>query len=310
MDTGSIPWVEKYRPDKFEDIVLDDNNKQILTNILKKKYFPNMLFYGPPGTGKTTTIMSLINKYQEENGEKNKGLMIHLNASDERGIDTIRSQISNFVNAKTLFGKGIKFVIFDEVDYMTKNAQQALRYLLQDCTENVRFCLIGNYISRIDEALQNEFVRLKFNQLPKHRIFTFLRSVSEKENLKLNEKTIKFIQELYGSDIRSMINFMQTNQDIFSDFKIINNEIWEQLNIKIKKGESIETLSAYIELLSIQYNIDKINLLKDYINYIILNKNFEQLSSKLLFSLEHVLHNSELNVNYSIVYSLLSFLEA
>jgi replication factor C subunit 3/5 len=85
--------------------------------------------------------------------------MIHLNASDERGIDIIRNQINSFVNSKSLFNNGMKFVILDEVDYMTKNAQMALRYLLQGYNSNVRFCLICNYISRIDEALQNEFVR-------------------------------------------------------------------------------------------------------------------------------------------------------
>ena len=124
-----VPWVEKYRPRKFEDIVLEKNNKIILNNILNGASFPNLLFYGPPGTGKTTTIINLIDKYQEANDQKRKGLKIHLNASDDRGIDIIRNQINQFVNTKTLFGEGTKFVILDEVDYMTKNAQQALRYL-------------------------------------------------------------------------------------------------------------------------------------------------------------------------------------
>ena len=127
-----IPWVEKYRPTQFEDIVLDKNNKTIFNNIIKNKYIPNLLLYGPPGTGKTTTIINLINKFQQENNQVNKGLMIHLNASDERGIDIIRNQINVFVNSKTMFSHGIKFIILDEVDYMTKNAQLALKYLLQD----------------------------------------------------------------------------------------------------------------------------------------------------------------------------------
>ena len=111
--------------------------------------------------------------------------MIHLNASDERGIDIIRSQINQFVNSKTLFNQGMKFVILDEVDYMTKNAQQALRYLLQNYSVSVRFCLICNYISRIDEGLQNEFLRLKFNQLPEKDIIKFLTHISSSEKLNL-----------------------------------------------------------------------------------------------------------------------------
>ena len=127
------PWVEKYRPNTFDDIVLDPLNKSILENIIKNEHFPNLLFYGPPGTGKTTSIINLIKAYQENS--QNQNLMIHLNASDERGIDIIRNQINSFVNSKSLFNNGMKFVILDEVDYMTKNAQIALRYLLQSFTE-------------------------------------------------------------------------------------------------------------------------------------------------------------------------------
>ena len=105
-----------------------------------------MLFYGPPGTGKTTTIINLVNAYQSKLNMRNRGLMIHLNASDERGIDIIRNQIYQFVKTKNLFETGYKFVVLDEVDYMTKNAQQALKYLLQTCGNNVKFFLICNYI--------------------------------------------------------------------------------------------------------------------------------------------------------------------
>ena len=99
-DISSSPWCEKYRPKNIDDIVLDHLNKQILKNIIETSYFPNLLFYGPPGTGKTTTIINLINSYQNKIGVKNKDLIIHLNASDERGIDIIRNQINFFVNSK------------------------------------------------------------------------------------------------------------------------------------------------------------------------------------------------------------------
>jgi len=126
--SNGVPLVEFYRPTNFENIVLDPLNRQILQNIIGTGYFPNLLFYGPPGTGKTTTIINLINAYQEKLNIKNKDLIIHLNASDERGIDIIRNQINSFVNSKPLFHSGMKFVILDEVDYMTKNAQQSIPY--------------------------------------------------------------------------------------------------------------------------------------------------------------------------------------
>ena len=80
----TIPWVEKYRPTTFNNIVLDPINRRIFENILEKNYFPNVLFYGPPGTGKTTTIINLINKYQQDFDGNNKENIIHLNASDEK----------------------------------------------------------------------------------------------------------------------------------------------------------------------------------------------------------------------------------
>jgi replication factor C subunit 3/5 len=255
---NSIPWVEKYRPSEFDNIVLDPLNKHILSNIINTSFFPNLLLYGPPGTGKTTTIINLVNSYQTVLNQKNKGLMIHLNASDERGIDIIRNQINQFVNSKSLFNKGMKFVILDEVDYMTKNAQQALKYLLQNYSNTVRFCLICNYISRIDEGLQNEFIKLRFNQLPENDIIQFLKTIVVRENLSISNNSIKLIQQLYKSDIRSMINYMQTNQDVFtSEYKIINNDTLENIYIKIVNNKSLSDFIEYIRKISIDYNILK-----------------------------------------------------
>ena len=283
MTSSGIPFVELYRPKNFEDIVLDPLNRQILKNIIDTSYFPNLLFYGPPGTGKTTTIINLITAYQTKLGIKNKDLIIHLNASDERGIDIIRNQINYFVNSKPLFHTGMKFVILDEVDYMTKNAQQALRYLLQNYSNNVRFCLICNYISKIDEGLQNEFIRLRFNQLPKDNIVSFLKNISDSENLNMSHKSLTSIQKLYKSDIRSMINFMQSNQDIIKyDSKdeasicIIDNDIWENIIEKIIMREKIDNICEYVHLISIKYNIDKKNIIKDFLNYIIRNKQLKK----------------------------------
>jgi DNA polymerase III delta prime subunit len=298
-------WMEKFRPKTLDDIVLDPLNKKILTNIIETGYFPNLLFYGPPGTGKTTTIINLVNSYQEKLNQKNKELMIHLNASDERGIDIIRSQINQFVNSKTIFKTGMKFVILDEVDYMTKNAQQALRYILQNFSNSVRFCLICNYISRIDEGLQNEFLRLRFNQLPEKDIIQFLNNISISENLHFNEKSLYSIQKLYKSDIRSMINFMQSNQDIKDNaICVIDDGIWDTLFDKIKNQEGLTSLKVFINNISCQYNIDKKNIIKDFFNYIIRNK--ENLNVPEYFKfVENIIHfedckNSDY-VNYSLI---------
>ena len=298
-------WMEKYRPTQFDDIVLNPLNKQILKNIIESSYFPNLLFYGPPGTGKTTTIINLINAYQEKINKKNKDLLIHLNASDERGIDIIRNQINCFVNSKPLFHKGMKFVILDEVDYMTKNAQQALKYLLQSYVSNVRFCLICNYISKIDEGLQNEFICLRFNQLPKKDIINFLRNISVSEKLNITENALSCIQTLYKSDIRSMINFMQSNQNIINineEYNIIDNEIWTKF-ITILQEKNIKKTHNFIHSISKKYNIDKKNIIKDFLNFIIRNHP-EYLNKGFLEFVENLLHSPNQNDNIYIFYSI------
>lgn len=273
MDTQ--PWVEKYRPKNFDDIVLDEINKTIFENILEKKYFPNLLLYGPPGTGKTTTIINLINKYQESENCKNKDLIIHLNASDDRGVDIVRNQIYQFVNTKTLFNNGLKFIILDEVDYMTKNAQCALRYLIQQYSSNIKFCLICNYISRIDNSLQNEFVRLKFCNLPKKKVIHFLKNITKKEKIKINNKQIESIQLTFNSDMRSMINFLQSNCDNINDntFNIICTSFWENLidsYFKTQKNE--HEIKEFINESCLNYNIRIKNFIVRFITYLIENK--------------------------------------
>jgi DNA polymerase III delta prime subunit len=304
---SSIPWTEAYRPTNFDEIVLEPLNKQVLTNIIETGYFPNLLFFGPPGTGKTTTIINLIDAYQSQHGKKNKGLMIHLNASDERGIDIIRNQINQFVNSKSLFNTGMKFVILDEVDYMTKNAQQALRYLLQNYTSGVRFCLICNYISRIDEGLQNEFIRLRYNQLPETDIIMFLSSISKAEKLSLTEKSLSLIQKLYKSDIRSMINFMQSNQNVNpEDINIIDIDVWENLYMSIQTKSELNIIVTKINNISIKYNIDKKTLIKDFLNYIIRNKHQEmgKKMPKYLNFIENIMHFEDCKNSYYINYSI------
>ena len=292
-----IPWVEKYRPKSFDEIVLSNTNKTILNNMLKINYFPNLLLYGPPGTGKTTTIINLINSYQEKNHEKNKGLMIHLNASDDRGIDIIRNNINNFVNSKNLFNKGTKFIILDEVDYMTKNAQQALKYLLEINNKNVRFCLICNYISRIDESLQNEFMRLRFNQLPKNDIINFLSIINKNENLNISSSMLEEIQKLYNSDIRSMINYIQANQYLYIHKKILNKEIWIKLINQFKKNLTLNNFNNELHSISINYQIGIKNIILILITYII--KNYS-INSLFLSNIELLLHQIDNNITYDI----------
>lgn len=271
----NIPWVEKYRPVDFDNIILDSFNKRILENILKKKYFPNMIFHGPPGTGKTTTIINLINYFNKICNQKNNNI-IHLNASDDRGIDTIRSLIFNFINCKNMFTENnIKFVILDEVDCITKIAQQALKYIIQSNNKNIRFVLICNYITKIDYSLNNEFIKIRFNKLPEHKIISFLENINKEENLNYNHDELNEIQKYFDSDIRSMINFLQNNSNQVFKLNLINYEKLNELfkiNIAVFNQKNKEMFINYFYYLSYTLNNDLFEILEIYAKFVITEK--------------------------------------
>tara|TARA_Y100000741_G_C18247873_1_gene556209 strand:+ start:330 stop:1244 length:915 start_codon:yes stop_codon:yes gene_type:complete len=263
---NNIPFVEKYRPENLDDIVLDNYNKRIFNNILKKKTFPNLLIYGPPGTGKTTTIIAMIKEYNKQINNKNYETM-HLNASDDRGIDNIRSIILKFVTTKSLFQNTHKFVILDEVDYMTEHAQLGLKILLETNINNVTFCLMCNYICKLNVSLCNNFIKLQFKKMDKQNIINLLVKIVKKENIKCSKTKLSSIYNLWKNDIRSMINYIQSNGSYISNIKIIENEdikdIIEKLKVKdIDKGKK------YINKISELYNISINELLLYLIKYL------------------------------------------
>ena len=282
----NIPWVEKYRPAIISDIILDKYNKIIFNNIIDNSIFPNLLFYGPPGTGKTTTIINIINQYNK-NKSNSKSLVVHLNASDDRGIDIIRTQIYNFSISKSLFSDGIKFVILDEIDYMTSSAQQALKYLIQS-SKNIVFCLICNYISKIDKSIQNECIHFKFNKLPKNRIISFLDKINKSENLNLTNDNLLYIQNKFNSDIRSMINYMQSNQYNISHYSYINNDIHETL-IESFITKDKTHITKLISNAITNNNIDLKDFIVFFTNYVINNKK-QYLSNEFLNKCEFIIH--------------------
>lgn len=292
-------WVEKYRPTQFCEVVLDPLNRRLLERILETGCFPHLLLYGPPGTGKTTTIINFIRAYQEKNNQVHPELIIHLNASDERGIDVIRNQIHQFAFSKTMFNKGIKFVILDEVDYMTYNAQTALKNLLQQLPDmSIRFCLMCNYISRIDGGLQQDFMKLRFNQLPSDSVVSFLKHVTNSEGLHIPDEQLSSVQQLYHSDVRSMINFLQSNQSA-----VIDITVWNTLYDKLQHHVSVNDMACYVQQLSCSYNMDERQCMIDFINFLIRNHS-KVITSEMLSKLEKAIHFKNCPRNYFVPHVL------
>lgn len=287
----SIPWVEKYRPSQINDIVLDDNNKLLIENIIKLNYFPNLLFHGPPGTGKTTTIINLIQSFLKTNNLRyNDSCFIHLNASDERGIDIVRNQITTFINSKNLFFHGLKFVILDEADYMTKVAQIQLKEIIQKYPET-RFCIICNYLCKIESSLRNEFIKISFNSVPKNYILKFLENIVCQEKIKFSKEKLTTIYQCFQPDIRSMINYLQQNFDN-NKLLLINNKDFESI-IKLvnSKKDSCKPFINKVNNILDKYCLSESVFLQKFIMYIFEKKSELLNNSKFLDAIDNIYGN-------------------
>ena len=257
-----LPWIEKYRPQDLNSIILDNETSTIFNNMIKLNYYPNMIFYGPPGTGKTTTIMCLLKHYPYSNH------IIHLNASDERGIEVIRTQLYAFIHSKGLFQNQMKFIILDEVDSMTKQAQISLITLLTNT--NVRFCLICNYISKLIPSLRDYFLIIPFyNNVSDN---SYIKNIIKLENLRLKKGVIDDIIFNYSPDLRSIVNSLQAYQSY--TYPLISKSIIKlnciKYTAKVKKYVKCVCLKDYLLKLFLQmmnYNISSqlIQMMKDLI---------------------------------------------
>ena len=298
---NTIPWVEKYRPREFQDIVLDVYNKKILDTIIATNDIPDLLFYGPPGTGKTTTIINLINSYKVQNNIKNNDIVLHLNASDDRGIEVIRNNILQFVSSSGLFKDSMKFVILDEVDYMTKNAQQALKYLLMTKNKNIRIILICNYISKIESSVQDCLIKLQFNQLPHDNIFALLQKVCKSERLNVTSDALENIIATFKSDVRSMINYLQCNKHLLTKkYKFLNSETIHML-IDTIKTQNVELFEDKLYRVSQMFNIERIEILKR-----VIRECFELASvdaTHLAKKMSYITHNNIYDIDILIRYT-------
>ena len=152
-------WIEKYRPKTFDDIIGQDKNINIIKNVLKNNSLPHLLLHGNSGVGKSSTINSIINYLY---GDNKAFMVMKLDASDDRGINSVREEIKGFAEKMTIFNKGIKLIILDEADSMTFDAQFALRRIIEKYSENTRFCLICNYENKIIKPIKSRCVNIRF----------------------------------------------------------------------------------------------------------------------------------------------------
>lgn len=192
-------WTEKYRPSTLEGYVGNDTVRAKIEQYISTHDIPHLLFYGTAGTGKTTAAKILVKNIDCD--------YMFINASDERGIDTVRDKIKGF--ASTVGFKPLKIVVLDEADFLGREAQPALRNMMEAYSANTRFILTANYIERIIDPLVSRTQVYKLTPPSKKDAAKKLADILKSENVEYEAKTIVQIVNAYYPDIRKIINTAQ-----------------------------------------------------------------------------------------------------
>ena len=268
-------WVEKYRPNNLQEIVLDESNRQIVTKFASQQEIPNLLFVGCAGIGKTS-LAKLICK------DVLKCQYLYINASDENGIDTIRSKVTNFARTKSFDG-GIKCIILDETDGLSLDAQRALRNTMEEHSMITRFILTANYKHKIIMPLQSRCQSLDLSP-PINMCVNRVEYILEQEGVQVKdidtEQLTGFVK-LYYPDLRKCINELQKNtnngvvcletrakvRDVFVSnlYKIVSQGLVLKARKKVIENEHVFG-GDYNELLRSLFNhIDDVTGVSDVI---------------------------------------------
>ncbi|KAL4583286.1 hypothetical protein LXL04_007856 [Taraxacum kok-saghyz] len=238
---SSQPWVEKYRPRRVKDVAHQDEVVRVLTNTLETTNCPHMLFYGPPGTGKTTTALAIA--HQLYGPELYKARVLELNASDERGINVVRTKIKNF--AAVAVGSGqqggypcppYKIIILDEADSMTEDAQVV--FVLQNALRRTMETII--------EPLASRCAKFRFKPLSEDIMSTRVLHISNEEGLNLDSEALSTLSSISQGDLRRAITFLQgaarlygssiSSKDLISVSGVVPGEVVEALVGACKSG--------------------------------------------------------------------------
>lgn len=214
-----LPWIEKYRPNKLEDVIGNSEIIKHFKHIAKTGTLQHLLLTGRPGIGKTTSVICLARSLL---GDNIKMGFLELNASDQRGIDTVRNDILTFCKKKiTLPPNRQKIIFLDEVEAMTSVAQQALLRTIEKYTRNTRFILACNSSASLIDALQSRCILRRFLKIKDSEMMMLLKNICEKEKINCDESGLKAITITAGGDVRAAVNCLQT---VSCTYDLINAE--------------------------------------------------------------------------------------
>jgi replication factor C small subunit len=244
-----IPWVEKYRPQSFSDIVSQSIAINRLREFIKTPNMPHMIFTGPAGTGKTSTALIIANSYlKREDWDTN---LLEVNASDTVRIDFVRNVLKNYVNQSLIKNGSLKFVILDEADNIPGQVQQALRRMIEKASENIKFILLCNYINRIIDPIISRCAVFRFVNLPEDKIVDRLKYIVKEEKIEISddhaEKFFHLVYFISGGDLRKAINTLQMSVAL----ELVENLELDEI-LKISGFLDEKTLKSLINALKVK----------------------------------------------------------
>lgn len=203
----SLIWTEKYRPKSFKDVIGQEKIVARLESFVKQKNLPHLLFSGPSGIGKSTLALVIARELFGENWNQN---FLETNASEERGIQTVREKIKDYVRTRAIGTDLPKIIFLDEADALTREAQQALRRMMEQYTNTARFILSCNYSSKILDPIQSRCAVFRFKPFEKEAMKELIERVSKNESLKIEDKAFDAIYEISEGDVRRVVNLLQS----------------------------------------------------------------------------------------------------